>query len=100
MGKHVSVTSKKLNKSRLYSICLCLNDEILRIQETLINNINLLENKENVLELSKDVVKQSKYLEIYVKKYDFKDALSNYITSSEKIDDLIVKVPIVRNSLN
>jgi|LauGreDrversion4_2_1035121.scaffolds.fasta_scaffold450118_2 hypothetical protein len=86
-----------MNKSRLYSVCLCLNDEIIRVQEILLENLNLLENKEDTKEIPIDVIRQPKYLEIYLKKYNFKDALSNYITSSEKVEDLSIKGPIVIN---
>jgi len=72
----------------------------MRVQEILLKNINLLENKEDAQEIPTDVIKEPKYLEIYVKKYNFKDALSNYITSSEKMNDLNINGPIVIYWLN
>ena len=98
MGKHFALTSKKLQKSRLYSVCLCLNSEILIAQERLMNNISLLENNQNINELPENFTQNIKYIEIYVKRYNYKDALSNYINSENNIQDLKIKGPIVINT--
>ena len=62
------------------------------------NNISLLENNQNINELPENFTQNIKYIEIYVKRYNYKDALSNYINSENNIQDLKIKGPIVINT--
>jgi hypothetical protein len=96
MGKHFAVTSKNLAKTRLYSICLCLNSDVLKMQEVLLSNIQQLEDSQTCKEIYENLETESKSIEIYVKKYDYLEALSSYITISgkEKSTDLMIKGPI------
>lgn len=100
MGKHLALTSTSLGKTRLYSVCLCLNSDMLRVQQSLIENISLLEDDPYTKIISLDSNLEDKYLEIYVKKYDYKEALSNYITNQTITQDLNIRGPIVKDFIN
>lgn len=95
MGSHFAITSKKLQKTRLYSTCLCLNSEMIQYQNLLIENIKRLENNESPKETNFSSIVNTKYLEFYMKKYDFENALSSYINSDNKLEDLTIKGPMV-----
>jgi len=95
IGRHFAVSSVSLNKTRYYSICLCLNNQIRLMLFELLNNITKLESKLEIIspELKADDL-LSKNLEIYVKKYEFPNGLSKYLHDCLNPNDLIAKGPI------
>lgn len=96
MGRHFSITSKKMNINRLYSLCLAGNEKIHNLHLALLDNVTSLQNgvKPIIKHLSKEEY-YDKNLEIYVKRYDFPNAFSNYLhKGSIEQDDLTVKGPL------
>lgn len=90
IGRHFSVTSGNLNKTRYYSLCLGLDEKIKEAHQNLLLNLSTSESlpveiKENDL--------FSKNLHLYIKRYQHKDALSDYI--HHKTNDILIKGPLV-----
>lgn len=101
MGRHFSVSSSYLNKTRYYSICLSLDEFIKGKHLTLLNNIFYLEHKKAekiVNTLLKENEKISDNLHLYIKEYPSKRALSSYIHNHpiKTESDLIIRGPCVR----
>lgn len=96
MGRHFSITSKRKNMTRLYSLCLSANKEIHDKHTVLIENIDILEKKSQpnkVILSSKEL--NSDYLQVYIKKYNTPNALSLYLHSSIiNFSDISVKGPL------
>jgi hypothetical protein len=109
MGKHFSVTSKSMNKTRLYSLCMCLNEINSQLHWNLLENVDKKIAKENDLHdvLFTDDMSTSDCLQLYVKQYPFKTALSNYLTDTYTVQpgfdqklnscdgDLMINGPLV-----
>lgn len=96
MGKHFSLTSQKMDTNRLYSLCLSGNENIHNLHLNMLENIALLEQKGSpkITHLAKEDY-YSKNLEIYIKRYDFTNAFSNYLHKGKiDQDDLTVKGPL------
>eukprot|EP00340_Litonotus_pictus_P003817 CAMPEP_0170522320 /NCGR_PEP_ID=MMETSP0209-20121228/7749_1 /TAXON_ID=665100 ORGANISM="Litonotus pictus, Strain P1" /NCGR_SAMPLE_ID=MMETSP0209 /ASSEMBLY_ACC=CAM_ASM_000301 /LENGTH=735 /DNA_ID=CAMNT_0010809763 /DNA_START=116 /DNA_END=2323 /DNA_ORIENTATION=- len=96
MGKHFSISSKQLNKNRLYSICLSANAVVHARHNNILNNIEMLENGRSaeIKHLTPDELK-SDVLELYVKRYDFPGTFSSYLHEQKIVDeDLTVKGPL------
>ena len=84
MGRHFSVSSSTLNKTRYYSICLCLEDTIKNKHYELIDNLKKLENKETgpLSDISiKENEMEVKHLNLYIKNYKHSNCLSEYISN-------------------
>jgi ferredoxin-NADP reductase len=104
LGRHFAVSSKRLNKTRYYSICLSLNQNIYDKYLEMIDNVKsneLIEaNSESINSLNK--IKPPKFdltsetYSLYIKRYNYKDALSNHIHNLEKNTeiDLIINGPV------
>lgn len=96
LGKHYSVTSTKLNKTRYYSSCLTLDPVIKEKHLLLLDNLK----KQDKGILNDCIIKPEEvncnYLNLYIKKYNFKKGLSGLIHSiPEKTEnDLIITGPI------
>jgi hypothetical protein len=87
-GKHISVTSLQLNKTRYYTTCLIL-DHKLRDK-----HVNLMKQmRETVEKISEISLKTSNYFNIYCKRYDYPDALSNQMYENE--EEFNIKGPLV-----
>lgn len=104
MGRHFSVSSSRLNKTRYYSICLSLDEVIKKKHLALLNNIFYLEKKEAekiVDTLLKEDEKTSENLHLYIKEYPSKKALSSHIHNHplNTQSDLIIRGPCVRRIL-
>jgi predicted nuclease with TOPRIM domain len=105
LGRHFSLASTELNRTRYYSISMCLNEDMKKRHLELIENIKRLENKlENVndsnlcnLELEENQMYGDLFY-MYIKKYNFKNALSSYITKfdSDTQTDMIIRGPFVK----
>ena len=98
IGRHFSVSSKKLNKTRYYSLSLCLNPFMKMKHKGLVNNIYKLENHEELDELTlTEQEMKSNYLCLYIKKYNFKNGLSKHIHNlpEKSQTDLIIRGPNV-----
>lgn len=112
IGKHFSITSKRLNKTRFYSTCLCLNENLHKLHLNLIENLDKKTREQSKsmelhnVEFKNDKDALSDTLELYVKKYNFNKALSNYLTNYQvqsNFDssmyyesDLIINGPLVK----
>lgn len=129
-GKHFSVFSNKLNKTRYYSICLALNKETYSSHKNLLDKLlkSKTTNKENnailtirqdeenktdsiSIEKSKKVEKAEKAkllknnegyqntLELFLKKYNNPDSMSNILTnklSIQKEQEFMINGPLGR----
>lgn len=96
MGKHFSFTSKKMNKTRLYSLCLSGNEFVHDMHRKMINNIDLLERSQTPERTS---IPQDKLydnlLQVYIKRYPTPGAFSDYLhVGNVPNDDLEVKGPL------
>jgi hypothetical protein len=100
MSRHFSLSSKTLNKTRYYSLCLCLDPLIYKRHIELLDNLkHLKNNKNNLLQnliLNEDEL-ISDYLSLYIKRYKFEGTLSDNIFSFSPKNqiDLIIKGPMV-----
>ena len=113
IGKHFSITSKKHNKTRFYSVCLCLNEYLYDLHVKLIENLKKKNTKENpglydfhnvAFDIKNPKAIQDT-LELYIKQYSFNTALSYYLTNykvNPEFDsnlhyegDLIINGPLV-----
>jgi hypothetical protein len=86
IGKHFSFTSKKLNKTRYYTLCLAMDEEIKISHNSLLNNVL------NDGQLKPIVNTSSNYLAIFSKRYNFPNTLSNELYLS--MDDFIIRGPM------
>jgi hypothetical protein len=99
MGRHFSVSSQLLNKTRYYTICLTLENNIKMKHLNLLENVKILEEGSNNLNINmlneNELV--SDYLNLYIKAYDFPNTLSNHINNlnTKSQSDLIIKGPCV-----
>ena len=98
MGRHFSITSKKMNMNRLYSLCLSGNQIVHQHHLRLLDNVEILgKQKTGNTDFTYLTDLSSKYLELYIKLYPFPNAFSNYLHTNEgkiPIDDLTVKGPL------
>ncbi len=98
IGRHFSVSSKKLNKTRYYSLSLCLNPLMKRKHQELIRNVYKLEKQEEIVEFNlTEKEMKSNNLCLYIKKYNFKGGLSKHIHEllENSQSDLIIRGPNV-----
>lgn len=99
MGRHMSVNSDKLNKTRYYSICLCLSPYMKDKMNLILNNLKSLENNINIrksliqTETEKENFSNNFY--VYLKKYDFKNCLSKEIHEMKHDDKILIRGPLV-----
>ena len=94
MGKHYSFISDEINKNRLYSICLALDDVIAKHHERIVNNVLKLENNESInANMLNEEEKFTNELKIYVKNYETPNSFSNQLHIG-KIKELNVSGPI------
>jgi len=113
IGKHFSITSKSLNKTRFYSICLCLNDYLYNLHLKLLENVTKRSVEESLggydlhnVAFQNDNKSLFDTLELYIKQYNFNNALSNLLTNykvQSEFDqstyfegDLIINGPLVK----
>jgi len=95
-GRHFAVTSSHSNKTRYYSVCLCLNELIATRHQLLLNNIQKLESNQSIVEpnLKADEMSDNT-LEFYIKKYEQRQGLSKFIHELKTNDEgIIVRGPI------
>jgi hypothetical protein len=98
LGRHFAISSSELNKTRYYSICLCLDKKIQERANILLENISNLEKDKNIENpLIRDTELYSNNISFYIKSYDFEKALSLYLhnvkqATSSKIN---IRGPIV-----
>jgi hypothetical protein len=86
IGKHFSFTSKKLNKTRYYTLCLAMDEDVKNCHNSLLNNVM----KDNAI---KPIVNMtSNYLAIFSKRYNFQNTLSNELYIS--MEDFIIRGPM------
>lgn len=99
-GRHFAVSSSELNKTRYYSLCLCMGKKMFDRANGLFKNIENLENKKPI---DKQIIKEtelySNEISLFVKCYNFNNALSKYLNNrtnntSSKIN---IRGPIVKN---
>ena len=97
IGKHFSVSSMNLNKTRYYSLCLTLDTAIRNKHLLLLENITRLEKGENIIDplLNENEI-YSDHLSFYIKKYTVPKALSNHIHNLELNyqSDLTIRGPM------
>lgn len=97
LGRHFSLSSVNLNKTRYYSISMCLNSEMKKKHLELIENVKRLENDKNIkdLEINEDKMYSEDFY-LYIKKYNYHNALSGHIHSFDvnTQTDLIIRGPI------
>jgi len=80
LGRHFAISSTELNKTRYYSLCLCLNKKIQDKIYLLFENIISLENKNPIKEVSLNEKEPfTNTITFYIKKYEYKGALSMYL---------------------
>lgn len=115
IGKHFSVSSKSLNKTRFYSVCLTLDEDIQLLHKNLLDNfdnIDKLENNEitDLKTVKFNPNKTTNTLKLYVKRYNFNTALSNHLSNykvNQSFDanlhfegDLLINGPLVNYNIN
>jgi hypothetical protein len=99
IGRHFSVSSTHLNRTRYYTVCLTLDPKIKEKHLRLIENITRLENGDLIESLLlNDNERLSDYLSLYIRIYHYPKALSNHINNLPvgNQTDLIIRGPIVR----
>lgn len=105
IGRHYAVSSKMLNKTRYYSICLSLDEKLTECYTEILNKLIDIEEESTVNEKSinslfknesSKLVVNAEYFTLYIKKYDFSNTLSKHINKLEKFEDndLVYKGPI------
>lgn len=98
VGRHFAISSTKLNKTRYYSLCLCLNKKLQERANLMFENIKRLEESKQIESLSlKETEMYSNNISFYIKSYDYGKALSSYLhnvnpASSSQIN---IRGPIV-----
>jgi NAD(P)H-flavin reductase len=97
LGRHYSLSSVELNKTRYYSISMCLNEVMKKKHLELIENIKRLEN--NLECVNVEVPEDKMYSEefnLYIKKYNFKNGLSGHVDkfNNDMQTDLIIRGPV------
>ncbi len=98
IGRHFSLASTGLNKTRYYSLCLSLNPVYIEKLLLLTENIRRLERKETVQRVTVHPQElYSNYLSLYIKHYNFKGALTDHMMrlALNSQSDLIIKGPLV-----
>jgi hypothetical protein len=104
IGKHFAVkislnkvSSVPLNKTRYYSVCLCLNTLIKEKHWIILKNVErIAQNQEIISPNLTDEEIKSDCLELYVKKYNFTGALSLHLHElNPHSEELIIRGPIV-----
>jgi len=98
LGRHFAISSYELNKTRYYSLCLFLNKNIQQRANRLLDNISSLEAHEAIESLSiKESELYSSSLSFYIKKYDYKGALSAYLNQIQTatMSQINIRGPIV-----
>ncbi len=87
IGKHFSVTSKVLNKTRYYTTCLALDDKLKD------KHMSLLHSVKDDIAVTEVINKYSNYLNLYIKRYNYPTALSNQLFKSQ--EEFIIRGPMV-----
>jgi hypothetical protein len=87
IGKHFTVTSKELNKTRYYTTCLALDDKLKD------KHMNLLRSIKEEVAVTEVINKTSNYLNIYAKRYNYPKTLSNQLYTSQ--EEFIFRGPMV-----
>jgi hypothetical protein len=99
IGRHFSITSKKLNKTRYYSLSISLTEEMKERHLGLLENVKRLERKQDIVNLvMKDAERYSDTLCLHIKRYNYKNALSDHLFNLNTLNqtDLIIKGPLVK----
>jgi hypothetical protein len=99
IGRHYSLGSTEMNKTRYYSACLSLNEAMKKKHLDLIKNIKRMERGKDSLDVVLNEEEMySEYLHLYIKRYTSKNSLSDHIhglgTNSQT--DLLIRGPIVK----
>lgn len=82
IGRHFAVSSRKLNKTRYYSLCLCLGELFQARLNTLLENCVRAQRGESLLDVNIDDASLfDDTLKLYAKRYRFKNALSDHLFS-------------------
>ena len=93
----IKVSSVSLNKTRYYSICLCLNEIVYEKHRIILSNIIKLENNEPIVSPylnEEEIISDS--LELYIKKYNFEGGLSKFLHEQNKdSENIIARGPLV-----
>jgi hypothetical protein len=101
IGRHFSISSTNLNKTRYYSLCLNLDENLQKKHRLLYKNLKSLEKKDGICNImeKKNTVKNC--LSLYIKKYNDINALSCHISNIIEKDenDLIIRGPNVISKL-
>lgn len=97
LGRHYSLSSLELNKTRYYSISMCLSEEIKRKHFELIQNVKKIESGLEVVNV--EIPEDKMYCDefnLYIKKYNFKNGLSGYVVkfNDDMQTDLIIRGPV------
>jgi hypothetical protein len=88
IGRHFSITSLQLNKTRYYTTCLILDEKLRDKHYNLMKQV-----RENSTKVSEISLKTSNYLNIYCKRYNSPEALSNQMFEGE--EEFNIKGPFV-----
>lgn len=97
IGKHFSVSSLELNKTRYYSLCLTLDENVKQKHLQLLQNVAKLDSKQEIENVAiPDNENYVKYLSLYIKRYPEKQSLSDYIHNLplNTQSDLIIRGPL------
>lgn len=99
LGRHFAVSSYELNKTRYYSLCLCLNKTIQERIIRLFDNVRSLEENKVSIEIAaiKESESFSSNISFYIKKYEYEGALSAYLHNIRPatLSRLNIRGPIV-----
>jgi len=80
VGRHFAISSTELDKTRYYTLCLCLNTKIQQRANMLFENIRSLEEHNQIETLSiEDTELYSDNISFYIKIYNSERALSAYL---------------------
>jgi hypothetical protein len=97
LGRHFSLSSVELNKTRYYSISMCLNEVMKKKHLELIENIKRLESDKNIkdVEVPEDKMYSEEFY-LYIKKYNYHNMLSDHIHTFDlnTQTDLIIRGPV------
>ena len=97
-GRHFAVSSIELNKTRYYSLCLCMNTIVQDKIKILFENIKNLENQESIKDCSINPSElYSDNFSLYVKSYNFPKGLAKYLHSikPKSTSGINIRGPIV-----
>ncbi len=98
VGRHFAISSTELDKTRYYSLCLCLNTKIQERANMLFENIKSLEENHEIKILSiKDTELYSNNISFYIKSYNYERSLSLYLHNLKQASSSQINIrgPIV-----